>query len=166
MSVQPATLQAGLTAATASADAIAPSSTITAPAAGSNLPPGTAVTITGTAADEGGGVVAGVEVSLDGGTTWHPATGQANWSYSWTPAASGSVTIKSRAVDDSGNLESPTAGVTVTVGWTISGTITGTTGATVSLKWSSNCDGDYRLIRELQFPRIPERELHCNANQG
>ena len=154
MGVQPATLQAGLTAATASADATAPSSTITAPAAGSNLPPGTAVTITGTAADAGGGVVAGVEVSVDGGTTWHPATGQANWSYSWTPAASGSVTIKSRAVDDSGNLESPTAGVTVTVGWTISGTITGTTAATVSLSGAATATATTDSSGNYSFPGL------------
>ena len=40
MGVQPATLQAGLTAATASSDATAPASTITAPTAGSNVPLG------------------------------------------------------------------------------------------------------------------------------
>ena len=38
------------------------------------------------------------------------------WSFSWTPSASGSVTIKSRAIDDTGNFETPGAGVTVTVG--------------------------------------------------
>ena len=165
MSVQPTTLQGGLTAATASTDTSAPSSTITAPAAGSNLPPGTVVSITGTAADVGGGVVAGVEVSVDGGTTWHPATGQANWSFSWTPAGSGSVTIKSRAVDDSGNLESPSAGVTVTVGWTISGTITGATGVTVRAQRAGNCDRDHRLIRKLQLPWASERQLHRNADE-
>ena len=37
----------------------------------------------GTASDAGGGVVAGVEVSTDGGTTWHPATGTTNWTYTW-----------------------------------------------------------------------------------
>ena len=74
------------------------------------------MTISGTATDAGGGVVGGVEVSVDGGTTWHPAAGRASWSYGWTPGASGPVTIRSRAVDDSGNLETPSAGVTVTVG--------------------------------------------------
>ena len=34
-----------------------------------------ASTISGTATDSGGGIVAGVEVSVDGGTTWHPAQG-------------------------------------------------------------------------------------------
>ena len=74
------------------------------------------MTISGTATDTGGGVVGGVEVSVDGGTTWHPASGRANWSYTWTPGATGSATIKSRAADDSGNLEIAGAGVTVTVG--------------------------------------------------
>ncbi len=72
------------------------------------------VTISGTAADAGGGVVAGIEVSIDGGATWHPAIGGASWVYNWTPKASGMVTIKSRAVDDNGNLEAPLAGVNVT----------------------------------------------------
>ena len=46
---------------------------------------GAQITITGTAADGGGGVVAGVEVSTDNGATWHPATtGTTNWSYTWT----------------------------------------------------------------------------------
>src|SRR5262249_22016974 len=72
------------------------------------------VTITGTASDTGG-VVGGVEVSVDGGTTWHPATGRGSWTFLWTVNGSGQVTIKSRAVDDSGNLETPGAGVTVTV---------------------------------------------------
>ena len=154
MGVQPTTLQAGLTAATASTDATAPGSTITAPTAGSNLPPGSAVTISGTATDAGGGVVAAVEVSVDGGTSWHPATGRASWSYSWTPAASGSVTIKSRAVDDSGNLESPTAGVTVTVGWTVSGTVTGTTGVTVAFSGAATATATTDSSGNYSFPGL------------
>ena len=74
MGVQPATLSSGLVAATASTDTTPPTSTITSPAAGANLNDGAQVTVTGTATDAGGGVVAGVEVSTDGGTTWHPAT--------------------------------------------------------------------------------------------
>ena len=113
MSAQPATLQSGLVAATASTDSTAPVSAITSPAAGSTLQPGAVVTITGTATDSGGGVVGGVEISVDGGVTWHPATGRQTWSYVWTASGSGSVTLKSRAADDSGNLETPTAGTTV-----------------------------------------------------
>ncbi|HUL97991.1 MAG TPA: N,N-dimethylformamidase beta subunit family domain-containing protein [Mycobacterium sp.] len=115
MSVQPATLQSGLVAATASTDAVAPTSLITAPANGAVVSPGSAVTISGTATDTGGGVVGGVEVSVDAGTTWHPANGRASWSYAWTAPSSGSVTIRSRATDDSGNIEAPGAGITVTI---------------------------------------------------
>ena len=63
------------------------------------------MTISGTATDSGGGVVAGVEVSVDGGATWHAAQGTAAWSFDWSPGALGSATIRSRAIDDSGNLE-------------------------------------------------------------
>jgi hypothetical protein len=116
MGVQPATLQSGLTPATASTDTTASSSTITSPTVGTTVQTGSSVTISGSATDSGGGRVGGVEVSVDGGTTWHPANGRANWSYAWTPIVSGTATIKSRAVDDSGNLEVPQAGVTVIVG--------------------------------------------------
>jgi hypothetical protein len=115
MGVQPATLQGGLLAASSSTDTIAPTSTITSPAAGSTLTPGTATTITGTASDAGGGVVGGVEVSTDGGATWHPAPGRGSWTCTWTPSVVGTAVIQSRAVDDSGNLETPSPGISVTV---------------------------------------------------
>ena len=115
MGAQPVSLQAGLTPAAASTDVTPPVSSVTSPAAGAALQAGVTVTITGTAADSGGGVVGGVEVSLDGGTTWHPAIGRESWSFAWTPAAAGNFTLKSRAVDDSGNLEVPGGGVAVTV---------------------------------------------------
>jgi hypothetical protein len=109
MGVQPRTLASGLTAATASTDVTAPTSSITSPAAGATISAGAPVTVTGTASDTGG-VVAGVEFSADGGTTWHPATGRSTWSYSWTPSTLGSsISLLSRAVDDSGNLETPTS---------------------------------------------------------
>src|SRR2546426_709226 len=116
--VQPATLQTddGLVAATKSTDTTAPASAITSPANNATVQSLIPVTITGTAFDTGGGVVGGVEVSVDGGATWHPAVGRETWSYVWTPGAMGPVTIKCRAVDDSGNLAStPTTGPTVTV---------------------------------------------------
>jgi hypothetical protein len=115
MGAQPASLQPGLVAATGSTDATPPSSTITSPSAGAVFASGTSVTVTGTATDSGGGVVGGVEVSTDGGTSWHPANGRASWSYTWMASGAGTVTIKSRGVDDSGNLETPGAGVNVTV---------------------------------------------------
>ncbi len=114
MGVQPATLQSGLVPATESTDTIAPTSAIlTAP--GGTVPAGTPVTITGTATDTGGGIPAGVEFSYDGGTTWHPASGAATWSATWTPSVPGLTTLRSRAVDDSGRLETPGPGITLTV---------------------------------------------------
>ncbi|NKM25162.1 N,N-dimethylformamidase beta subunit family domain-containing protein [Rhizobium laguerreae] len=112
MGIQPGTLQSGLVAATASSDQVAPTSVISVPATATV---GSTVTITGTAADTGGGVIAGVEVSTDNGASWHPATGDENWTYSWSPQVVGSYTIRSRAVDDNINLETPSAGRTVTV---------------------------------------------------
>ena len=113
MGVQPATLQDGLTPATASTDTVAPTSTIVTPADGATVQAGL-ITVNGTATDVGG-VVGGVEVSVDGGTTWRAASGRESWSYTWTPTGPGSVTLKSRAVDDSGNLEAPGAGIQVTI---------------------------------------------------
>jgi VCBS repeat-containing protein len=112
MGIQPGTLQSGLVATTGSTDRTAPTSIITVP---STAAVGSTVTITGTATDAGGGVIAGVEVSTDNGASWHPATGDENWSYTWSPQVAGTYKILSRAVDDSINLESPSAGRTVTV---------------------------------------------------
>ncbi len=116
MSVQPMSLQPGLVASTISSDTAARVSVIDTPAHGANLSTGSPVTVSGTASDTGGGVVAGVEVSTDGGASWHPAAGRGNWSYLWNASGSGSITLMSRAVDDSGNVEMPAAGVTVSIG--------------------------------------------------
>ena len=112
MGIQPGTLQSGLVATTASTDATAPTSTINALA---SFSAGSVVTISGTASDFGGGVIGGVEVSTDGGANWYTATGDENWTYTWSPQVAGTYTIKSRAVDDSINLETPSAGRTVVV---------------------------------------------------
>ena len=113
MGVQPTSLQTNLVAATASSDTTAPTATITSPADGATIAVGTPITISGTAADAGGGVVGGVEVSVDGGATWHPADGLDNWTYQWTTTAPGPWTIMARGVDDSVNLQTP--GDTVTI---------------------------------------------------
>jgi len=115
MGVQPVTLQSGLVPAVASTDATPPKSTITSPAAGSSVVARSPVTISGTAADFGGGVVGAVEVSVDGGQTWHPAAGRENWSYTFVPVNSSPLSIQSRAADDSGNLGLPSAGITLSV---------------------------------------------------
>ena len=114
MEIQPAALQDDLVPASASTDFDSPNSTIQVPADGAILSQ-EGLIVRGGAVDEGGGVVAGVEVSVDNGGTWHPADGREAWSYRWTPAETGSVTIFSRAVDDSGNLEQPRRGVSVTI---------------------------------------------------
>jgi hypothetical protein len=116
MGVQPATVQFGLIPGMPSTDATAPNSVIASPLSGQVLAVGTPVSITGTASDAGGGVVAAVEVSTDGGTTWHRATGTRSWTYSWTPAAAGTALLRSRAVDDTLNLESPSGGISVSIG--------------------------------------------------
>ena len=106
---------APLVSATQSTDVTRPTSTISSPSAGATLQTGSEVIISGTATDLGGGRVWGVEVSTDGGSSWRPANGRETWTFSWTPNTFGSATIRTRAVDDSGNLESPAAGVNVTV---------------------------------------------------
>lgn len=114
MGVQPATLQPDLVPAVESTDRIAPVSSIDVPANGASLPR-ECMRVGGTASDTGGGCVAAVEVSFDGGNRWHPAIGREHWICDWEPAQSGAVKIISRAVDDSGNLEQPGTGVTVSI---------------------------------------------------
>jgi hypothetical protein len=122
MGVQPRTLQVGadparpLVTASMSTDIFAPTSTIVSPAAGSSVESGSRVAISGTVVENGGGTIAGVEVSVDG-ATWHTAKllPSGVWTYEWTPGSPGTATIRSRAFDDSGNLESAGPGTTVTV---------------------------------------------------
>jgi hypothetical protein len=115
MGIQPTTLQASLILATGSTDHTAPTSTVTSPTIGASFVEGQRVTITGTAQDLGGGLVAGIEVSVDDGQTWRKATGTTSWSYSWIAQASGTYKIKARATDDSLNTESPASSTQVTV---------------------------------------------------
>ncbi|KAF3884582.1 MULTISPECIES: N,N-dimethylformamidase beta subunit family domain-containing protein [Nostocales] len=115
MGVQPGSLQSGLQLATPSFDSTAPTATISSPTASTTVQLNNPIAITGTASDTDG-VVGGVEVSVDGGTTWHLANGRANWNYTWTPTTTGTVTIKSRAIDDSGNIQTPATEVAIAVG--------------------------------------------------
>jgi hypothetical protein len=154
--VQPYAAISGLTAAASSADTAAPSSSITAPAGGASLGDGAKLTITGTASDTGG-VLAGVEVSTDGGATWHPATGTNTWSYSWVAHGSPTATIRTRAVDDSGNMETPTPGVTVNISCPCSlwgNNVTpaladsgDTSGVELGMKFKADTDGAITAVR-------------------
>jgi hypothetical protein len=109
MGVQPVTLQPGLGTASRSTDSRGPSAAVIAPAAGASFHTGDSVVIQGTAADVGGGVVGGVEVSVDGGP-WHPAAGRETWTTRWTATTDGVPVVRVRAVDDSGNLTPDGAG--------------------------------------------------------
>jgi DMSO/TMAO reductase YedYZ molybdopterin-dependent catalytic subunit len=61
----------------------------------------------------GESAIAGVEVSTDGGRTWHPAVLGPNhskyawrlWHYDWQPAGPGSYVILSRATDSAGRVQ-------------------------------------------------------------
>jgi hypothetical protein len=113
MDVQPATLMAGLSVASESTDATAPITAVSAPAAGYAVRSRESLKLTGTASDVGGRV-AGVEVSTDG-VSWHPATGRESWEYAFTPCSSGSLSVRTRAIDDSGNIGPSSAAVMVSV---------------------------------------------------
>ncbi|MSO56134.1 MAG: hypothetical protein EXQ55_04330 [Acidobacteria bacterium] len=116
MGVQPTTPIPGLVPATASPDKLGPLSRIVAPVDGSAVAT-EIVTITGTARDSGGGVVAAVEVSLDGGMTWHRAEGEESWSYTGTlPKGTEEARVMSRATDDSANREEPKQGISIRSG--------------------------------------------------
>ena len=73
------------------------------------------VVVSGVAAHGKGCGVTKVEVSTDGGTTWNTAKGTSQWNYSWTPPKDGSYTIRTRATDNAGNIETPGTGINVTV---------------------------------------------------
>ncbi|MFC1843314.1 Ig-like domain-containing protein [Thermodesulfobacteriota bacterium] len=99
---------------TVTVDRTDPSSTVSDPTNGATLNSSSAdpYTISGTASDAT--AVSTVEVSINGGA-WQTATGTTSWTYSWTLPADGSYTIQSRATDSAGNVETPSAGNTVTV---------------------------------------------------
>ncbi len=120
MGVQPGSLQTDLVAATISTDDDPPASSISSPANNASFPVRSAITITGTASDNK--VVAGVEISTDGGTTWESVTtmsnldGSVSWSHTWVPELQGSnINIKTRGFDDSGNMENPGSGILVNI---------------------------------------------------
>jgi hypothetical protein len=156
MGVQAATPIDFCSAAT-SVDATAPVTSIATPSAGSGLRVGSTVSVAGTATDAGGNV-AGVEVSLDAGATWQRAEGREAWQYTWLPAASGSYTVMSRAVDDSGNLEAPGDSAAVTVGcaglcsiWPVSAAPAvphlADAAVELGLRFRADVDGTVRAIR-------------------
>jgi hypothetical protein len=103
MDAQPTTLMAGMVAASKTTDTTAPTVVVSAPAVNATVANGAAVTVSGTASDAGGRV-GGVEVSLNGGRTWHPASGRESWTYTGQVEGAGASSVRVRAVDDSANL--------------------------------------------------------------
>lgn len=179
MGIQPATLQASLVLATQSTDFAKPTSTITSPILGAAFVEGQRVTISGTAVDFGGGVIAGVEVSTDGGQSWWKATGRENWTYSWIAQASGNYTIMSRAVDDSLNLETAGPGRTVSVSlpstsslWTYASKPTNETvldrnGVEVGVRFQSSIGGEIEAIKFYKgFYNIGPHSVSLWTNTG
>ncbi|WP_367138314.1 DUF4082 domain-containing protein [Saccharothrix sp. HUAS TT1] len=113
MAAQPTTLQGELTAAIASTDTTPPTVVVTSPAPGATAVQQRRLAVTGTAADVDG-LVAAVEVSVDGGTTWRAASGTTDWAFDWWPLLPGEHVVRVRAIDDSLNT-GPAAEVPVTV---------------------------------------------------
>ncbi len=109
------------TASVTAADAIKPTSALTALTSNQGIKAGEAFMIKGGSSDTGGSSVRSVEVSVDSGTTWHLATAKTStvagfsWEYVWSNPIVGSYTVKTRATDWFGNMEVPGAGVTVGV---------------------------------------------------
>ncbi|WP_245474523.1 N,N-dimethylformamidase beta subunit family domain-containing protein, partial [Bradyrhizobium sp. Leo121] len=162
MGVQPQTLQASLVIASQSTDHTAPTSKITS-VSSSSVIEGQTVTVSGTATDVGG-VIGGVQISTDGGKTWHVTSGQVgtqtvNWTYTFNAPAKGSYSIETRAVDDSLNLETPGSGVSYTVSPSTSLNLFGSSatpatadvsdphGVEVGLKFTSSTNGQITGIR-------------------
>lgn len=99
-------LQAGLIAEPGTYSTTPPTTIITSPVNGAAMSSST-VTITGTTTVPNDAVIAGIEISTDGGTTWNPASGTGNWTFAWNPISQGTYIIKARAWDDLGNVEIP-----------------------------------------------------------
>ena len=95
-------------------DGAAPSSSISDPVNNQTITT-TEYVITGTASDDT--QVDWVEISTDAGTSWVTATGATTWSYTWTVPSETNIThtLRSRAMDITGKVETPAAGITITV---------------------------------------------------
>jgi hypothetical protein len=98
-----------------------PTSQITDPAEGATIAVGKDYVIKGQSADTGGSSVQEVEISLDGGKTWSLATQKERigagftFEYLLINPVAGNYNIKTRATDWVGNIETPGAGIDVTV---------------------------------------------------
>ena len=128
-----------------------PSSSVTSPTSGSIIN-GTTGVISGTASDAGSGV-SYVEVGIGSGnaTTWYPVTSLTEtgaWSFRWSLPVDGTFTVRSRARDLAGNMETPGSGITVTVLNSAPAPVSmlsahdteGDSGGSISLSWNLSAD--------------------------
>ena len=109
-----------------------------------------------------------VEVSLDGGASWQLATGTGSWSYVWSSPADGTYTLLSRVTDSANNVETPGAGVTITIDSslpTTSGSLTDdeTWSGTVTLTGDITVPDGVTLTIE---PGTQVRAMALNDDQG
>ena len=80
--------------------------------------------------------------------TWRRAQGRENWSFAWTPPAPGMVTIRSRATDDSGNIEDPGAMVVLDITPDVTSPVLSgvhavlVSGDSAQIRWTSNEPAD------------------------
>jgi len=103
-------------------DSIPPTTTINYPVYNASIAVGQgALTIRGISKDSGGSSVKQVEVSLDNGQAWNFADPVSNeegnliWQFIWQNPSVGSFTIKARATDWVGNVETPGLGIPINV---------------------------------------------------
>jgi len=112
----------GATASSVTTVASKPVSSVVSPVGQSSVQAEANVTIRGTSSDSAASSAKQVEVSTDGGTTWALAkptvsntSNGFDWTYLWTAPAEGPHLIKTRATNWLGVVETPGAGITVTV---------------------------------------------------
>ena len=133
-----------------------PTSSAYAPVAGTVLTVGEPVVIRGHAQNgEQGGIIQ-TEISLDGGDTWQFAAGVTeNWSFTFTPAMPGAVTIMSRA--STANTTEKSAGA-------ITRSVVGGTTTCPCTFWQPDIPGLFRQIEtdpdpvELGLRFQPDRD--------
>lgn len=109
----PAQVETTGTGVKVTVDTHTPHSSITSPSNGATIT-GDSIYVEGSVSD-GIGKVQKVELSFDGGSTWVDASGGSYFSYPFPVTQSGTYTVRSRATDTAGNVETPGDGITVTV---------------------------------------------------
>ncbi len=107
MSAQPTTLMAGLVAASRSTDTTGPTVTITSPTGGASIAQRRRSAPSPARRRTRRRRRAGVEVSTNGGDTWHPATGTTSWTYPYVQTGMGTTDLRVRAIRRLGQHRAP-----------------------------------------------------------